>query len=112
MFPHSLGAFSGTPEPVVIEFTADEAPYVREREFHASQAIEDLPGGRIRLTMNVVIDWELQAWVMGFGPGGEGDSTRSVRETDRRKPRRNARDLLQDRIRIDRRSPATTSFRR
>ena len=30
--------------------------------------IEDLPGGRIRLTMNVVIDWELQAWVMGFGP--------------------------------------------
>jgi predicted DNA-binding transcriptional regulator YafY len=20
------------------------------------------------LTMNVVIDWELQAWVMGFGP--------------------------------------------
>ena len=68
VFPHSLGAFSGTPETVVIEFTADEAPYVREREFHASQRIEDLPGGRIRLTMDVVIDWELQAWVMGFGP--------------------------------------------
>jgi len=68
VFPHSLGAFSGTPEPVVIEFSAAEAPYVREREWHASQAIEDLPDGRIRLTMNVVIDWELQAWVMGFGP--------------------------------------------
>ncbi len=68
VFPHSLGAFSGTPETVVIEFTADEAPYVREREFHASQRIEELPGGRIRLTMDVVIDWELQAWVMGFGP--------------------------------------------
>ena len=68
VFPHSLGAFSGTPEPVVIEFTAEEAPYVREREFHASQSIDDLPGGRIRLTMHVVIDWELQAWVMGFGP--------------------------------------------
>ena len=67
VFPHSLGAFSGTPEAVVIEFSAAEAPYIRERQWHASQRIEDLPGGRIRLTLNVVIDWELQAWVMGFG---------------------------------------------
>ena len=71
VFPHSLGAFSGTPETVVIEFSAAEAPYVREREWHASQAIEDLPDGRIRLTLNVVIDWELQAWVMGFGPAAK-----------------------------------------
>jgi predicted DNA-binding transcriptional regulator YafY len=68
VFPHSLGAFSGTPETVVIEFSAAEAPYVRERQWHPSQAIEELPAGRIRLTLNVVIDWELQAWVMGFGP--------------------------------------------
>jgi predicted DNA-binding transcriptional regulator YafY len=68
VFPHSLGAFSGTPETVVIEFSAAEAPYVRERAWHASQIIEDLADGRIRLTLNVVIDWELQAWVMGFGP--------------------------------------------
>ena len=71
VFPHSLGAFSGTPENVVIEFTAAEAPYVREREFHSSQVIEDLPNGRIRLTMDVVTDWELQAWVMGFGPAAK-----------------------------------------
>lgn len=71
VFAHSLGAFSGTPEKVAIEFTAAEAPYVREREFHASQQIDELPGGRIRLTMNVVIDWELQAWVMGFGPAAK-----------------------------------------
>src|SRR5688572_1163120 len=68
VFPNSLGAFSGTPATVVIEFSADEAPYVRERQWHASQRIEDLPGGRLRLTLSVVIDWELQAWVMGFGP--------------------------------------------
>ena len=71
VFADSLGAFSGTPETVVIEFTAAEAPYVREREFHASQVIEELAGGRIRLTLNVVIDWELQAWVMGFGPAAK-----------------------------------------
>lgn len=71
VFPDSLGAFSGTPEMVVIEFSAAEAPYVREREFHASQQIDELPDGRIRLTLNVVIDWELQAWVMGFGPAAK-----------------------------------------
>jgi predicted DNA-binding transcriptional regulator YafY len=71
VFPHSLGAFSGTPEIVVIEFSAAEAPYVREREWHPSQVIEELPDGRIRLTLNVVIDWELQAWVMGFGPAAK-----------------------------------------
>lgn len=71
VFPDSLGAFSGTPETVAIEFSAAEAPYVREREWHASQVIEDLPGGRIRLTLKVVIDWELQAWVMGFGPAAK-----------------------------------------
>ena len=47
------------------------AEYVRERVFHASQSIDDLAGGRIRLTMKVVIDWELQAWVMGFGPAAK-----------------------------------------
>jgi predicted DNA-binding transcriptional regulator YafY len=67
VFPHSLGAFSGTPEDVVIEFSAAEAPYIREREWHASQRIEDLGDGRIRLSLKVVTDWELQAWVMGFG---------------------------------------------
>src|SRR5688500_12907374 len=67
VFPHSLRAFYGTPEEVVIEFSAVEAPYIRERQWHASQRIEELPDGRIRLTLNVVIDWELQAWVMGFG---------------------------------------------
>lgn len=71
VFPHSLGAFSGTPETVVIEFSAGEAPYVRERQWHASQVIDDLADGRIRLTLNVVTDWELQAWVMGFGPAAK-----------------------------------------
>jgi len=67
VFPHSLGAFSGTPEIVEVEFNAAEAPYIREREWHPSQKIDDLPGGRIKLTLNVVIDWGLQAWVLGFG---------------------------------------------
>ena len=111
-FPHSLGAFSGTPETVVIEFSADEAPYVREREWHASQTIDELPGGRIRLTLNVVIDWELQAWVMGFGPAARVITPEAFAQANCREPRRDARDLPENRIGIDRRSPATTSSRR
>ena len=68
VFPHSLGAFSGTPEDVEIEFNAVEAPYIREREWHPTQKLEDLPDGRVRLTLHVVVDWGLQAWVLGFGP--------------------------------------------
>jgi predicted DNA-binding transcriptional regulator YafY len=67
VFPHSLGAFSGTPETVVVDFNAAEAPYIREREWHPSQQIEELSGGRLRLTLSVVIDWGLQAWLLGFG---------------------------------------------
>ena len=68
VFPHSLGAFSGTPEEVAIEFSAAEAPYIREREWHPTQKLEDLPEGRVRLTLQVVVDWGLQAWIQGFGP--------------------------------------------
>lgn len=67
VFPQALGAFSGTPETVVVDFNSAEAPYIREREWHPSQQIEELPGGRLRLTLSVVIDWGLQAWLLGFG---------------------------------------------
>ena len=67
VFPHSLGAFSGTPEEVTVEFSAAEAPYIREREWHPTQRLEDLAEGRLRLRLHVVIDWGLQSWILGFG---------------------------------------------
>jgi predicted DNA-binding transcriptional regulator YafY len=68
VFPDSLGAFSGPPERVVLQFTAAEAPYIRERDWHASQQMTELPDGGVRLTLDVVIDWGLEAWILGFGP--------------------------------------------
>ena len=71
VFPHSLGAFSGTPEKVVIEFTAARSA------LRARARVSFVAGHRgsarrtNRLTMNVVTDWELQAWVMGFGPAAK-----------------------------------------
>lgn len=66
-FAHSLGVHSGGPERVVLEFTAEAAPYVREREWHASQQIADAPDGGVRLTLDVCVDHALRAWVLGFG---------------------------------------------
>ena len=66
-FPHSLGANSGVPEEVVIEFEPRAAAFVREREWHRSQRIEDGPNGGLVLTLNVCTDWSLRAWLLGFG---------------------------------------------
>ena len=100
----SLGAFSGTPETVVIEFTADEAPYVREREFHASQ-IDRRSAGRTDPPDDECRD---RLGVAGVGDGlwarGQGDPAGGVCETYRRESRRDARDLPEDRVRIDWRS--------
>lgn len=67
-FGHSLGAFDGIPERVEIDFGPSVAPYIRERQWHPSQVLSDLPDGGLRLALNVCVDWTLQAWVMGFGP--------------------------------------------
>ena len=60
--------FSGTPERVVIEFNAAEAPYIRERDWHPSQQLTEMVDGGVRLSLDVVVDWGLEAWILGFGP--------------------------------------------
>jgi predicted DNA-binding transcriptional regulator YafY len=66
-FPNSLGVNSGAPQRVVVEFEPDAAPYIREREWHPSQQLEDRGDGGTVLTMNVCNDRPLRAWILGFG---------------------------------------------
>ena len=40
-FPHSLGVHSGPPERVELEFEPAVADYVRAREWHPSQQLDD-----------------------------------------------------------------------
>ena len=40
---------------------------MREREWHKSQVITDLPDGKVRVTLNVCNDYALRAWILGFG---------------------------------------------
>jgi predicted DNA-binding transcriptional regulator YafY len=58
----------GTPETVSVEFEQQVAAFVEGRKWHPSQTIEPLPDGRIRLTLQVSVDWALKGWVMSFGP--------------------------------------------
>jgi predicted DNA-binding transcriptional regulator YafY len=66
-FAHSLGVNQGSPERVEIEFTPKIARYVRERVWHPSQELQEQPDGGLRLTLNVVNDWALKSWILGFG---------------------------------------------
>ena len=68
-FGDSLGVNTGKPEKIVVEFEPDTAVFVREREWHKSQTIDDLAGGRIRVTLDVCNDYALRAWILGFGAG-------------------------------------------
>jgi len=67
-FPDSVGIHSGKPEAVAIQFAASAAPYIREREWHETQKIRELPDGSLVLSLRVCTDWALQSWVMSFGP--------------------------------------------
>ena len=66
-FANSLGVFSGSPEPVEIEFDARCADYVREREWHKSQEIVERENGGIVLRLSVSDDRALRAWILSFG---------------------------------------------
>jgi len=66
-FAHSLGVNQGTPETIEVLFAPKIARYVRERVWHPSQELVELPDGSLRLTLNVVNDWALKSWILGFG---------------------------------------------
>ncbi|MBM3781078.1 MAG: WYL domain-containing protein [Acidobacteria bacterium] len=66
---HSLSVFSGAPTAVAVWFTPTEARYVRERVWHPSQRLDDHADGSLTAHLDVVADWGLEAWILGFGPG-------------------------------------------
>jgi predicted DNA-binding transcriptional regulator YafY len=66
-FANSLGAFSGKPELVELEFDAEIADFVSSREWHRSQAIAAHEDGSIVMSLCVCNDRPLRTWILGFG---------------------------------------------
>jgi predicted DNA-binding transcriptional regulator YafY len=77
-FAHSLGVHSGPPEHVEVDFAPSTARYIRSREWHPSQRLDDLPDGGVRLTLEVCVDRALRQWVLGFGAAARVASPASL----------------------------------
>jgi len=63
----AFGIWSAPPRTVVLDFGAQVRGFVRERQWHPSQHLEDLADGGLRLTLRVGISPELRAWVLRWG---------------------------------------------
>ncbi|MCC6750294.1 MAG: transcriptional regulator [Deltaproteobacteria bacterium] len=61
----SFGLLGGAPTDVELLFDAEQARYVRERRWHPTQAFEDLPDGRVRMTMRVSGTFDVLLWLLG-----------------------------------------------
>ena len=71
-FARALGVLGGEGDyRVVVRFTAAVADRVREREWHESQAMRDLPDGRLELSLRLGALAEVSRWILGWGESAE-----------------------------------------
>lgn len=64
----SFGVFTGEGNyRVRIEFSAGVAQLVRERQWHASQKLKDLPDGGLELSLQLDSLEEIERWVLSWG---------------------------------------------
>ena len=67
------------PKKVVVRFSADQAPYVREREWHPTQTIRTLRDGRVELTFRAGGAFEIIRWVLSWGSAATLIQPKSLR---------------------------------
>ncbi|MBN2717830.1 MAG: WYL domain-containing transcriptional regulator [Deltaproteobacteria bacterium] len=68
-FRNALFIQKGSPTEVVLLFDATSKPFVAVRQFHASQKIETLADGTLRMTLSVPAgndDFEILNWIVSF----------------------------------------------
>ncbi|MBL9211771.1 MAG: WYL domain-containing transcriptional regulator [Opitutaceae bacterium] len=71
-FANALGVLGGDRDyRFVIRFSAGVADRVREREWHESQELRDLPDGRLELSLRLGALPEVERWVLTWGADAE-----------------------------------------
>lgn len=71
-FANALGVLGGAGDwRVVIRFTPAAAERVREREWHESQEMRELPGGALELRLRLGALEEVGQWILGWGAAAE-----------------------------------------
>ena len=83
-FANALGVLGGTGDwQVVIRFTAAAAERVREREWHESQEMHELPRGGLELRLRLGALNEVEQWILGWGRAAEVISPAELRASIR-----------------------------
>lgn len=81
-FANALGVLGGTGDyRVVIRFSASVAERVREREWHESQEIRELPDGALEVRLRLGALSEVEQWVLGWGAAAEVLAPAELRES-------------------------------
>ena len=88
----SFGVHSGEGDyRVVLHFDACAADYIREKRWHPSQQLRELPDGGVELRLKLSSLGEIQRWVLGWGGSATvkepGELAESVRQAARRMAR-------------------------
>ncbi|MBI4612485.1 MAG: WYL domain-containing protein [Planctomycetes bacterium] len=65
----ALGVYSdeGKPRRIVLDFDPFAARFIREKIWHSSQKIKELPGGRLRLELRLASFVEVKRFALGWG---------------------------------------------
>lgn len=80
-FANALGVLGGERDyRVVIRFSAGVADRVREREWHESQTLRNLPDGRLELQLRLGALPEIERWVLTWGADAEVLQPKELRE--------------------------------
>lgn len=79
-FEHAaFGIFvGGAPTAYRLRFDEVAAPYIRERIWHPTQALREVPGG-VEITFTCHASYEVAAWVQGWGEHVRVESPASLR---------------------------------
>jgi len=91
----AFGIFQGGDiYPVVLLFSAERAPWIRDRTYHPAQTVEELPDGRLKLTLPVAHDFEIMMEILGHGAEVEVLEPVELREKVQEEIRRMAKKVL------------------
>ena len=68
------------PVRVQVRFSPYQSRWIREREYHPSQTLTELPDGGVLLSLEVTGTFEVRRWVMSYGAEAEVLEPQSLRE--------------------------------
>jgi predicted DNA-binding transcriptional regulator YafY len=77
---HAWGIIQGEIVPVRVIFSRGVARYIRDRIWHPSQELRDLPDGRLEVSLRVADTLEVRRWLLGYGLEAEVVAPAGLRE--------------------------------